>query len=42
MNSLRSQKGMSVLGIMVLLAVVAFFVSAGLKMLPHYLERIGV
>ena len=30
---------MSVLGIMVLLAVVAFFVSAGLKMLPHYLDN---
>jgi hypothetical protein len=39
MSFVRSQKGMSVLGIMVVLALVAFFVSAGLKMLPHYLDN---
>ena len=39
MNSLRSQKGMSVLGIMALLALVAFFVSAGLRMFPHYMDN---
>lgn len=39
MNFAKSQKGASVLGVMVLLAVVAFFLSAGLKMLPHYLDN---
>jgi hypothetical protein len=39
MSSVRSQKGMSMLGIMALLALVAFFASAGLKMLPHYMDN---
>lgn len=39
MSIAKSQKGASVLGIMVILALVAFFMSAGLKMLPHYLDN---
>ncbi|MBF7731631.1 DUF4845 domain-containing protein [Pseudomonas sp. N040] len=35
----KSQKGMSALGVMVALAFVAFFLSAGLKMLPHYMDN---
>ncbi|SDT97057.1 protein of unknown function [Pseudomonas pohangensis] len=39
MSFAKSQKGASVLGIMVVLALVAFFLSAGLKMMPHYLDN---
>lgn len=34
----RSQKGMSMLGWMVVLALVAFFASTGFKMFPHYMD----
>ena len=34
----HSQKGMSMLGWMVVLALVAFFASTGFKMLPHYMD----
>ncbi|CAD5109118.1 DUF4845 domain-containing protein [Zestomonas carbonaria] len=34
----RSQRGLSVLGWLMALAVVAFFASAVFKMLPHYLD----
>ncbi len=39
MSLAKSQKGVSVLGLMVILALVAFFLSAGMKMLPHYLDN---
>lgn len=35
----RSQKGMSVLGWMMVLALVAFFASAAFKVIPHYLDN---
>lgn len=38
MSFAKSQKGASVLGIMVILGVVAFFLSAGLKIGPHYMD----
>lgn len=38
MTFARSQKGLSLLGWLVVLAVVAFFVSMTFKMLPHYLD----
>ncbi len=38
MKLMHSQKGMSVLGWMTMLAVAAFFLSAFLKMLPHYMD----
>lgn len=38
MKFAKSQKGMSVLGWMVVLALVAFFASTGFKMLPHYMD----
>ena len=38
----RSQKGMSFLSWMVLLAVVAFFASMVFKMLPHYLDYMSL
>ena len=38
----RSQKGMSVLGWMVVLALVAFFASTGFKMLPHYMDYMAM
>lgn len=34
----HSQKGMSMLGWMVMLALVAFFASTGFKMFPHYMD----
>jgi hypothetical protein len=34
----RSQKGMSMLGWMVVLGLVAFFASTAFKMLPHYMD----
>jgi hypothetical protein len=34
----RSQKGMSMLGWMTVLALVAFFASTAFKMLPHYMD----
>ena len=38
MTFARSQKGMSLLGWMVVLALVAFFASTGFKMFPHYMD----
>jgi len=38
MNFAKSQKGASVLSIMVILGLVAFFLSAGLKVGPHYMD----
>lgn len=38
MPLVRSQKGMSVLGWMVVLALVAFFASTAFKMFPHYMD----
>jgi|SRR5690606_4959420 len=38
MRFARSQKGMSLLGWMVVLALVAFFASTGFKMFPHYMD----
>ena len=38
----RSQKGMSVLSWMVMLAVVAFLASAVFKMVPHYLDYMSM
>jgi hypothetical protein len=38
MSFAKSQKGASVLGIMVILGLVAFFLSAGLKIGPHYMD----
>ncbi|HSX71796.1 MAG TPA: DUF4845 domain-containing protein [Pseudomonas sp.] len=42
MTFARSQKGMSLLGWMVVLALVAFFASATFKMLPHYLDYMSL
>lgn len=38
MKFAHSQKGMSMLGWMVMLALVAFFASTGFKMFPHYMD----
>ncbi len=38
MNFAHSQKGASVLSWMTVLALVAFFASAAMKMLPHYMD----
>lgn len=38
----RSQKGMSVLGWMTILALVAFFASAAFKVIPHYLDNMAL
>lgn len=38
MKLARSQKGMSMLGWMVVLALVAFFASTAFKMFPHYMD----
>jgi hypothetical protein len=38
----RSQKGMSLLGWMVVLALVAFFASTGFKMFPHYMDYMAL
>ncbi|WP_152221074.1 DUF4845 domain-containing protein [Pseudomonas sp. SCB32] len=38
MKYARSQKGMSLLGWLVILAVVAFLASAAFKVIPHYLD----
>ena len=42
MTLTRSQKGMSMLSWMVLLAVVAFLASAVFKMVPHYLDYMSM
>lgn len=42
MTLARSQKGMSMMGWMMVLAVVAFLASAVFKMLPHYLDYMSL
>ncbi|MBB3104745.1 DUF4845 domain-containing protein [Azomonas macrocytogenes] len=42
MNLPRSQKGLSVLGWLVMLALVAFLASTLFKMLPHYLDYMSM
>lgn len=42
MTFARSQKGLSVLGWLMALAVVAFIASAVFKMLPHYLDYMSM
>ncbi|HEX5844253.1 MAG TPA: DUF4845 domain-containing protein [Pseudomonas sp.] len=42
MNFSRSQKGMSVLGWMMMLAVVAFLASAAFKVAPHYFDYLSL
>lgn len=42
MTFARSQKGMSMLGWMVVLALVAFFASTGFKMFPHYMDYMAL
>ncbi|MDM9653121.1 DUF4845 domain-containing protein [Pseudomonas sp. NY15367] len=42
MNFARSQQGLSILGWLVVLAVVAFFASTAFKVLPHYLDYMSM
>ncbi|WP_372878085.1 DUF4845 domain-containing protein [Pseudomonas sp.] len=42
MTFARSQKGLSVLSWLMVLAVVAFFASTAFKMLPHYLDYMSM
>ena len=42
MKSAHSQKGMSILSWLMVLAFVAFFASAVFKMLPHYLDYMSM
>lgn len=42
MKLARSQKGMSILGWLMVLAFVAFFASAVFKVLPHYLDYMSL
>ena len=42
MTFARSQQGLSILGWLVVLAVVAFFASTAFKMLPHYLDYMSM
>ncbi|MGE8294850.1 MAG: DUF4845 domain-containing protein [Pseudomonas sp.] len=42
MTFARSQQGLSILGWLVVLAVVAFFASTGFKVLPHYLDYMSM
>ena len=42
MTFARSQQGLSILGWLVVLAVVAFFASTAFKMLPHYLDYMSL
>ncbi len=42
MTLMRSQKGMGLLGWLILLSVVAFFASITFKMLPHYLDNMAL
>ena len=39
MTFARSQKGMGLLGWMITAALTAFFVSAGFKIIPHYMDN---
>ncbi|WP_405120454.1 DUF4845 domain-containing protein [Pseudomonas leptonychotis] len=42
MKSAHSQKGMSILGWLMVLTVVAFFASAAFKVLPHYFDNMAL
>lgn len=42
MTLVRSQKGLSLLGWMMVLALVAFLASAVFKMLPHYMDYMSL
>lgn len=42
MSLARSQKGLSMLGWVAVLALVAFFASAAFKMLPHYFDYMSI
>lgn len=42
MNFAKSQKGMSMLGIMLVLGLVAFLASAVFKMAPHYFDYMAL
>jgi hypothetical protein len=42
MQSAHSQKGMSILGWLMVLAVVAFLASAAFKVLPHYFDYMSL
>lgn len=42
MRFAHAQKGMSLLGWMVVLALVAFFASTGFKMFPHYMDYMAI
>lgn len=42
MTFVRSQQGLSILGWLVVLAVVAFFASTAFKVLPHYLDYMSM
>ncbi len=42
MKFAQSQKGMSILGWLMVLALVAFFASAAFKLIPHYLDYMSL
>jgi hypothetical protein len=42
MKFVRSQKGMSILGWLMVLALIAFFASAAFKVLPHYFDYMSM
>ena len=42
MTFARSQQGLSILGWLMVLAVVAFFASTAFKMLPHYMDYMSM
>jgi len=42
MKSAHSQKGMSILGWLMMLTIVAFFASAAFKVLPHYFDNMAL
>lgn len=42
MTFARSQRGLSILGWLVVLALVAFFASTAFKMMPHYLDYMSL
>lgn len=42
MRSQNSQKGLSILGWLVMLAVVAFLASAAFKVIPHYMDYMAL
>lgn len=42
MTYARSQKGMSLLGWLVVLAIVAFVASAAFKVFPHYMDNFAI